>query len=164
MLYQGHEPSKELKNKPSKSCDAKKSVVKHFQNIMQPLNTIQYSSSRLRIYKVLYHGELGNQQDIWAVATSTVLGAEFLFLFSSRFRSLALKSSSNDTFFFVQKEVLGEKIFIWVKYGNIFKQIRGRSQNIDIFYDINVDKKWTFLDHLTREKRNRKFRALMVLH
>ena len=25
--------------------------------------------------------------------------------------------------FFVQKEVLGEKIIIWVKYGNIFTQI-----------------------------------------
>ena len=55
--------AKNLKNKPSKSCDAKKSAVKHFQNIMQPLNIIQYSNSRLRIYKVLYHGELGNQQE-----------------------------------------------------------------------------------------------------
>ena len=25
---------------------------------------------------------------------------------------------------FVQKEVLGEKIIIWVKYGNVFTQIR----------------------------------------
>ena len=46
-----------LKNKPSKSCDAKKSVVKHFQNIMQLLNIIQYSSSRLGIYKFV------NQQE-----------------------------------------------------------------------------------------------------
>ena len=69
--------AKNLKNKPSKSCDAKKSVVKHFQNIMQPLNTIQYSSSRLRIYKVLYHGELGNQQKFCAAS------AEFVVPFSS---------------------------------------------------------------------------------
>ena len=46
----------------------------------------------------------------------------FLFLSFSH-SQVVMKKSSNDTFFFVQKEVVGEKIIIWVKYGNGFTQI-----------------------------------------
>ena len=60
---------------------------------------------------------------------------------------VVMKKSSNDTFFFVQKEVLGEKIIIWVKYGNIFTQIM-------MFSLKKVD------DLRARGKRNHKLRAL----
>ena len=50
------------------------------------------------------------------------LGVEFMVSFSSCSQAV-MKESSNDTFFLVQKEVLGEKIIIWVKYGNVFAQI-----------------------------------------
>ena len=59
------------------------------------------------------------------------LGAEFVVPFSSRSSSLTLKSA-NDTLFFIQKEVFGEKIIFWVKYGNVFTQIMMFSlKNID---------------------------------
>ena len=45
---------------------------------------------------------------------------EFVVPFSSR-SQVVMKQSSNDTFF-VQKEVLGEKIIILLKYGNVFTQ------------------------------------------
>ena len=54
------------------------------------------------------------------------IDAEFVVPFSSRSRSLTLKSpwkSHQMTPFFVQKEVLGEKVIIWVRYGNFFTQI-----------------------------------------
>ena len=50
--------------------------------------------------------------------------AEFVVSFSSR--SLAHKSSWKShqmTPFFIQKEVLCEKIIIWVKYGNFYTQV-----------------------------------------
>ena len=50
------------------------------------------------------------------------LGVESMVSFSSCSQAV-MKESSNDTFFLVQKEVLGEKIIIWVKYGNVFAQI-----------------------------------------
>ena len=53
-------------------------------------------------------------------------GAEFAVTFSSRSRSLGLKSSWKThqmTTFFVLKEVLGDKNIIWVKYDNVFTQI-----------------------------------------
>ena len=52
-------------------------------------------------------------------------GAEFVVTFSSRSRSLTLKSwkSHQTTPFFVQKEKLGEKTIIWVKKDDVFTQI-----------------------------------------
>ena len=60
-------------------------------------------------------------------------GAEFVAPFSSHSHSLALKSSCKShqmTPFFIQKEVLGEKIIICVKYGNVFTQIIMFSLNL----------------------------------
>ena len=60
----------------------------------------------------------------WDSPINCNLGVEFVVPFSSH--SLALKlswKSHQMTPFFIQKEVLGEKIIIWVKYGNVFTQI-----------------------------------------
>ena len=53
--------------------------------------------------------------------------------------------------FFLQKEVFGEKIIIWVKYGNVFTQI--------MMFSLlkKVDDERT----RARGKRNHKFRALV---
>ena len=68
-----------------------------------------------------------------------------LFLLHST-RSLALKSSWKviKWHLFCSEEVLGEKIIIWVKYGNAFTQ-----------------KIWQLESKRTRGKRNRKFRTLI---
>ena len=53
-------------------------------------------------------------------------GAEFVVPFSSRFCSLAPYSSWKShqmAPFFIQKDILGEKIIIWVKNGNVFTQM-----------------------------------------
>ena len=59
------------------------------------------------------------------------LGAEFVVPF---FLSLKFSHSQVSKWhpFFIQKEVFGEKIIFWVKYGNVFTQIMMFSlKNID---------------------------------
>ena len=79
-----------------------------------------------------------------------ICGSFFLYLSCSR-SQVFMKKSSNDTFF-VQKEVLGEEIIIWIKYGNIFTQIMIYSH-----YENNVYKLVSFGKNVVFYASLRKF-------
>ena len=97
---------------------------------VQPLSIGEWEPISKKIAYIYVHItkvqiESINHSPLWRTEYK-LLGAEFVVPFSSSSCSLALKSawkSQEMTPFFVQKEVLGEKIIILVKYGNVFTQM-----------------------------------------